>query len=59
MTKELAGYFRGWKGHFGHCQTPSVPKSLDDMDSSLVAIHDLEAVETRGPRGSGSYANGE
>ena len=29
MTKELAGYLRGWKSYFGFCQTPSVLRSLD------------------------------
>jgi RNA-directed DNA polymerase len=29
MTKELASYLRGWKGYFGHCQTPSVLQGLD------------------------------
>ncbi len=29
MTEELAVYLRGWKSYFGFCQTPSVPKSLD------------------------------
>jgi RNA-directed DNA polymerase len=29
MTKELASYLRGWKGYFGHCQTPSVLHGLD------------------------------
>ena len=29
MTKELAGYLRGWKSYFGFCETPSVLESLD------------------------------
>jgi RNA-directed DNA polymerase len=29
MTKELAGYLRGWKGYFGFCETPSVLGNLD------------------------------
>jgi RNA-directed DNA polymerase len=29
MTKELAGYLRGWKSYFGYCQTPSVLHGLD------------------------------
>jgi RNA-directed DNA polymerase len=29
MTKELSSYLRGWKGHFGFCQTPSVLEELD------------------------------
>ena len=29
MTKELASYLRGWRGYFGHCQTPSVLHGLD------------------------------
>jgi RNA-directed DNA polymerase len=29
MTKELAGYLRGWKGYFGFCETPSVLERLD------------------------------
>ena len=28
-TKELASYLRGWRGYFGHCQTPSVLHGLD------------------------------
>src|SRR5215471_6004901 len=30
MTKELAGYLRGWKGYFGYCQTPSVLQRLEE-----------------------------
>ncbi len=29
MTKELASYLRGWKGYFGHCETPSVLRKLE------------------------------
>jgi RNA-directed DNA polymerase len=29
MTKELAGYLRGWKSYFGFCETPSVLRNLD------------------------------
>jgi RNA-directed DNA polymerase len=29
MTKELAGYLRGWKGYFGYCETPSVLRKLE------------------------------
>jgi RNA-directed DNA polymerase len=29
MTKELAGYLRGWKSYFGLCETPSVLERLD------------------------------
>jgi RNA-directed DNA polymerase len=32
MTKELAAYVRGWKSYFGFCQTPSVLKTLDEMN---------------------------
>jgi RNA-directed DNA polymerase len=47
MTKELADYLRGWKGYFGFCETPSVLKALDQLDTAQAAIRDLEAVETR------------
>jgi RNA-directed DNA polymerase len=29
MTKDLAGYLRGWKGYFGYCETPSVLRKLE------------------------------
>jgi hypothetical protein len=31
----------------GFCQTPSLLKALEELDTTSVAIHDLEAVETR------------
>lgn len=30
MTKELGAYLKGWHNYFGHCQTPSVLKSLEE-----------------------------
>lgn len=30
MVKETATYLKGWRGYFGHCQTPSVLKRLDE-----------------------------
>jgi RNA-directed DNA polymerase len=27
--EELTGYLRGWRGYFGHCETPSVLQELD------------------------------
>jgi RNA-directed DNA polymerase len=29
MADQLASYLRGWRGYFGHCQTPSVLEELD------------------------------
>lgn len=29
MIEELSCYFRGWRGYFGYCGTPSVLKQLD------------------------------
>ena len=29
MIEPLSGYLRGWRGYFGHCQTPSVLAELD------------------------------
>jgi len=29
MVRDLATYFMGWRGYFGHCQTPSVLTALD------------------------------
>jgi RNA-directed DNA polymerase len=31
MVKELSRYLIGWRGYFGHCQTPSVLHSLDGL----------------------------
>jgi RNA-directed DNA polymerase len=30
MAEELGRYLRGWRGYFGHCQTPSVLRSLEE-----------------------------
>jgi RNA-directed DNA polymerase len=30
MVEPLSEYLRGWRGYFGHCQTPSVLKALDE-----------------------------
>jgi RNA-directed DNA polymerase len=30
MIEPLSEYLRGWRGYFGHCQTPSVLKALDE-----------------------------
>lgn len=30
MIEPLSVYLRGWRGYFGHCQTPSVLRSLDE-----------------------------
>jgi RNA-directed DNA polymerase len=30
MIEPLNEYLRGWRGYFGHCQTPSVLKALDE-----------------------------
>jgi len=30
MAKELAGYFHGWIGYFGKCETPSVLRGLEE-----------------------------
>ena len=30
MVEELSRYLRGWLGYFGHCQTPSVLRSLGE-----------------------------
>ena len=29
MIEPLSEYLRGWRGYFGHCQTPSVLAELD------------------------------
>ncbi|MCX6843849.1 MAG: group II intron reverse transcriptase/maturase, partial [candidate division WOR-3 bacterium] len=29
MVRELATYLTGWRGYFGHCETPSVLRALD------------------------------
>jgi RNA-directed DNA polymerase len=29
MVEQLSSYLRGWRGYFGHCQTPSVLRDLD------------------------------
>jgi RNA-directed DNA polymerase len=29
MVEQLAGYLIGWKGYFGHCETPSLLNKLD------------------------------
>ena len=29
MVDELASYLRGWKGYYGHCQTPTVLHALE------------------------------
>ena len=29
MVEQLTGYLNGWKGYFGHCETPSILNKLD------------------------------
>ncbi len=29
MVQELTGYLNGWRGYFGHCETPSILNKLD------------------------------
>jgi RNA-directed DNA polymerase len=43
MVEPLSEYLRGWRGYFGHCQTPSVLKALDEWIRrrlrSVVLVH--------------------
>ncbi len=39
MVEQLSAYLRGWRGYYGHCQTPSVLQSLDSwMHRRLRAV---------------------
>ena len=52
MVEELSPYLRGWQGYFGHCQTPSVLRNLEQWTRRR-----LRAVQwVHWKRGSRRYA---
>jgi RNA-directed DNA polymerase len=44
MVKELAAYVLGWRAYFGFCQTPTILRRLEQMDSPAASSRRVETV---------------